>query len=243
MRYKLTIEYDGTHFSGWQIQPDARTVERELESALKTVLQQEVDIIGQGRTDTGVHALAQTAHVDLPEDADPSKVQLSLNRMTGDDVFVKSIERVDDEFHARFDAISRAYVYTFLKQPSPLKERYATVLPGDCDLQRMKAAAEVFLGEHDFAAFSKKNEENYTTICRVLHSELLDLDDRLEYHIEASRFLRNMVRRIAGTLMDAGAGKLQAEEIREKLQSAQPDASGSVTAPARALKLLEVKYS
>jgi tRNA pseudouridine38-40 synthase len=242
LRYKLTIEYDGSLFSGWQIQPDARTVEGELEEALQTVLQHEADIVGQGRTDTGVHAVNQVAHVDLPDDADPDKIRLSLNRLTGDDVYVKSIEKVSGDFHARFDALSRSYVYTFIREPWPLQRAYAAVLARDCDLSVMKSAAALFLGEHDFAAFSKKNEDNFTTLCTVSRSEILEFGDRIEYHITANRFLRNMVRRIAGTLMDAGSGNISEEEIRDKLQSAEADSAGSKTAPARGLKLLDVKY-
>ena len=242
MRYKLNIEYDGTDFKGWQVQPDARTVEGELEKAIHTVLQYEYDLIGQGRTDAGVHAVKQTAHIDLPDDADTDALQLSINRMTGDDVFVRKIERVHDEFHARFDAKSRSYEYTFIRKPSPLKSRYTEVLPAKCTIPLMMEAAEIFKGEYDFKNFSKFNEDNYTTICKVFEAEMLQLDDQFIFRIRANRFLRNMVRRIAGTLVDVGQGKMSVEDVKDLLNNMDSRVDASKTASAKALKLVNVSY-
>ena len=242
MRYKLTIEYDGTNFKGWQIQPDARTVEGDLEKAINTVLQDDVDLIGQGRTDTGVHAVNQTAHIDLPNEIDTNAFQLSINRLTKDDVFVKKIEAVDDEFHSRFDAKSRSYEYTFIRKLSPLKERYAEVLPKNCSIPLMMKAAELFKGEHDFKNFSKYNEDNHTTLCYVYESELVQEGKHFIFRIRANRFLRNMVRRIAGTLIDVGLSKISEGEIKDRLHSETESTISSKTAPAKALKLVKVFY-
>ena len=239
-RYKLTIEYDGTDFFGWQIQPDARTVEGDLEKAIQQVLQKDTDLVGQGRTDAGVHARSQVAHIDLENAIDPEKFILSLNRLSNTDVHVKHIELVDDDFHARFDAASRMYEYTLLKHPSPLHERYGVPVNRNCDVERMKEAAAVFIGDHDFAVLSKRNEEQLNTHCLVSVSEFEERDGVLIYRIKANRFLRNMVRRIIGSLLMIGEGKITKKDL-ENLLDNQGDLPVK-TAPAKGLCLVEVVY-
>lgn len=240
-RYKLTIEYDGTNFSGWQIQPETRTVEEEIEKAMSQILQVPIDIIGQGRTDSGVHAKGQIAHVDLPGIINPSKFLFGVNGLIGDEVQIHKIEEVDSEFHARFDASSREYEYTILKKYSPLKNRTAWWPGRNVDFQIVKECVLLLIGEFDFRGFSKFNEENYTTLCSILSAELEEWDDKVMFRIRANRFLRNMVRRLVGTLVEVGKGKLSAEEFKKKLEN--PDAKIiTKTAPAKGLVLSNVFY-
>ncbi len=241
IRYKITIEYDGTNFSGWQIQPDARTVEEEIEKALNTIFQTPVDIIGQGRTDAGVHAKRQIAHFDLPESIDLEKLQFGINGLTGNEIYIHTVEEVHSEFHARFDAISREYEYTLLKKASPLYERI-TWWPGrNVDYQVIHNCIQLLKGEFDFSGFSKFNEENYTTICTVINSELIEDEEKLVVKIRANRFLRNMVRRLIGTMVEVGKGKLSVHDFKEKLQNPEADIQ-TFTAPAKGLVLSNVFY-
>lgn len=240
-RYKLTIEYDGTDFSGWQIQPNAPTIEEELERAFSRICQHKIDLVGQGRTDAGVHARGQVAHVDLPERVDPEKLRFGVNRMTGPSIHIHSIEAATDDFHARFDAEWREYSYTLMKVPSPLMTRYSWVLPPKANPDILKACSALIKGEHDFAGFSRFNEENYTTRCTVFISEFVEHKDRWVYLIRGNRFLRNMVRRLVGTMVWAAEGKLSLEEFEELLEAPESEIK-NYTAPAKGLVLESVFY-
>ncbi|RNC79722.1 MAG: tRNA pseudouridine(38-40) synthase TruA [Balneola sp.] len=240
-RYKLTIEYDGTNFSGWQVQPEARTVEGELEEAFSKVVQQPIDLIGQGRTDAGVHALGQIAHIDLPEGTDPDKLIFSANRIVSEEVFIHSIEEVTPAFHARFDATFREYEYQLISTYSPLNRTRSVLLPREYDSNLMHQAATLIKGEHDFAPFSKFNEDNYTTLCTVLDSEFEETKGLLIYRIRANRFLRNMVRRLVGTMIKIGEGKLSLTEFEAALSDPSYEIA-TQTAPANGLTLKKVHY-
>tara|TARA_R110002124_G_scaffold120157_3_gene278033 strand:+ start:15481 stop:16209 length:729 start_codon:yes stop_codon:yes gene_type:complete len=240
-RYKLTIEYNGIGFSGWQIQPDARTVEGELEKAFSKILQQDVDLIGQGRTDAGVHAKGQVAHVNLENVANLEKLIVGVNGLVGSEIYIHECEKVHEEFHARFDAISREYAYTILKTPSPLLDEVAWCPSGELDPALFLKCAALLKGEFDFSGFSKFNEENYTTLCTIQKSEFEELEDKWIYRISANRFLRNMVRRIVGTMMEVSKGKLTVKEFSELLNNSDAEVK-SFTAPSKALVLEKVFY-
>ena len=240
-RYKLTIEYNGAGFSGWQIQPDARTVEGELEKAFSKILQKDIDLIGQGRTDAGVHARGQVAHVDLEDVKDLQKLIFGVNGLVGSEVYIHEIEEVHPEFHARFDAASREYAYTILKQPSPLQDHLAWSQIGELDCSKLLECADLLKGEFDFSGFSKFNEENFTTLCTIYKSEFEDMGDKWVYRISANRFLRNMVRRIIGTMVEVAKGKLSISDYSELLKNPEAEVK-TFTAPAKALILQKVFY-
>lgn len=240
-RYKLTIEYNGAGFSGWQIQPDARTVEGELEKAFSKILQRDIDLIGQGRTDSGVHARGQVAHVDIENVADVQKLIFGVNGLAGKEIYIKTIEEVQDDFHARFDATSREYAYTILKEPSPLQEHLGWSQTGVLDGSKLYECAALLNGEFDFSGFSKFNEENFTTLCTIQKSIFEEFEDKWVYRISANRFLRNMVRRITGTIVEVAKGKLTVSEFSELLENPDADVK-SFTAPAKALVLEKVFY-
>jgi len=240
-RYKLTIEYNGKNFSGWQIQPDARTVEGELEKAFSTILQKEVDLIGQGRTDAGVHAIGQVAHVDIDDVDDLQKLVFGANGLVGSEVHIHSVEAVHPEFHARFDAHSREYAYTILKTPSPLLDELSWTPSGEINGSLLLKCAELLDGEFDFSGFSKFNEENYTTLCIIEKSVFEEYDNKWIYRIRANRFLRNMVRRIVGTMVEVSKEKVKLEDFEKLLKDPSADVK-SFTAPAKALVLEKVFY-
>lgn len=240
-RYKLIIEFNGSEFSGWQIQPDAKTVEEEIEKAFSQVLQQSIDLIGQGRTDAGVHAQGQVAHVDLPDGTDTQKLIFGVNGMIGNHIQIHSIEGVGPEFHARFDATSREYEYSVLTKASPLNNGLAWYPAKKLDIEKLRTCATTLLGEHDFNAFSKFNEENYTTLCRVFVSEWQEREGKLTFRISANRFLRNMVRRLVGTMIEVASGRITEPEFEDLLNN-RDSKKPSVTAPAKGLVLTKVFY-
>ncbi|MAO64093.1 MAG: tRNA pseudouridine(38-40) synthase TruA [Balneola sp.] len=240
-RYKLTIEYDGTNFSGWQIQPNDVTVEGTLEKAFSTVLQQEIDLIGQGRTDAGVHARGQVAHVDLPEKTDLDKLLNGVNKIVGDEIEVTNIESVRDDFHARFDATSRQYEYTMTLRNIPIMNRYSWALYQPVDEGKLRECAAILKGEFDFDGFSKFNEDNRTTLCDIHHSEFEFDGEVIRYRIRANRFLRNMVRRLVGTMAHVAQKKKSIEEFREILENPALKRP-TQTAPAKGLVLEKVFY-
>ena len=233
-RYLIEIEFNGTMYSGWQIQPNAVTIEGELEKAFSRILQTPIDLIGQGRTDAGVHASGQTAHLDLPDDVDIYKLIHGVNGLVGEHIHIKHIEPVKQDFHARFDAISRKYQYTILDYPSPLRIDKGWFSGNTIKLSELNACANMLIGEHDFDGFSKFNEENFTTICYVFNAKWVNEPNCINFEIEANRFLRNMVRRLVGTMMEVSRGKITLDEFAEILVN-KAHAPAAFTAPAKGL--------
>ena len=241
-RYKLTFEYDGTDFSGWQIQPEVRTVEGVIEEAFATIYQSPIDIIGQGRTDAGVHAINQTAHVDLPEKFDAEKIIHAMRGLLPGDVSLKKIDPVPKDFHARFDATSREYLYKITTHPAPLIRNTAWYVHNKLDFKLLDQCAGLILGEHDFINFCiPPDEEEMTTISTITKSEWHSDGNLLEYRIEGNRFLRHMVRRLVGLMIEIASGKEGADYLNNLLSnSAQKQKAPS--APARGLHLCRVIY-
>lgn len=242
MRYKLTFEYDGTNFSGWQKQPDVRTVEGTAEEALSTLYQQEIDIIGQGRTDAGVHARGQAAHVDLSDRYIPSRILHAMKGLLPEDVALLSVEIVPDDFHARFDAQSRSYRYQVINRAAPLMRQQAWQVNGSLDEALLQQCAELVLGEHDFVNFCiPSGDEHQTTICTISQSCWKKEGDLLIYEITGNRFLRHMVRRLVGTMIKVSSGEIPAEEFKQLLLRNKATQKGH-TAPAHGLILERVAY-
>jgi tRNA pseudouridine38-40 synthase len=241
-RYKLTFEYDGTHFSGWQKQPDARTVEGVIEKAFATLYQQEIDIVGQGRTDAGVHARGQTAHVDLPSRYDEDKILHAMKGLLPADVALLKIEKTHPGFHARFDANSRRYRYMIISRPSPLQRNYSWYVFSNLDEELLNQCADLILGEHDFINFCiPADDEFMTTLCTISESRWIPQGDILIYEITGNRFLRHLVRRLVGTMVNVSDGKLTIEEFEALLRGKNTDTKGH-TAPAKGLILEQVVY-
>jgi tRNA pseudouridine38-40 synthase len=245
MQLRLTIEYEGTAYQGWQVQPGGRTVQEVLERALATALREPVRVRGAGRTDAGVHACGQVAAVRLTRvPSDLERLRRSLNALTPDDVAVREITLVDDTFDPRRAACSRVYEYRILntRAPSPFWRRWAWHVPDPLDARAMEAAARELVGEHDFAAFrGADNEPKGPTVRRVLESRIEVAPPLLIYRIEATGFLKHMVRNVVGTLLEVGRGERAPDAVREVLAARDRTRAGA-TAPAHGLALVAVRY-
>jgi len=241
-RFKLHIQYDGTHFSGWQKQPEGRTVEGVIEKALSTLYQMDIDVIGQGRTDAGVHALQQVAHVDLPVKYNEKRIIHAMRGLLPEDVSIYGINKTDSEFHARFDAISRTYSYRIANRPIPIDRHKIWYYFHDVNLELLKECAESILGEHDFLQFCIANENpKLTTTCTITESRWRNKEGILIYTINGNRFLRHMVRRLVGTMMEVSAGKLSLKQFEGML--IEPlNKIPAYSAPAYGLILESVEY-
>lgn len=240
-RYKLLIEYEGTRYSGWQKQPNAPTVEDEIEQALAQILRHPVDIIGQGRTDAGVHAEAQVAHFDFKEELDQRQLLFGLLGVLPRDIAVWHMEEVRDDFHARFDALTRQYRYQFVTRPSPLYYGQAEMVLEELDTSSMQKCATIILGRHDFESFTYSGKEQPNVVCEVTHSEFLFDDPLIIYRICANRFVRHMVRRLVGTMLQVGQGKQSVSDFETLLNKATTKESGH-GASAKGLILEKVEY-
>lgn len=249
MNYKFLLQYDGTDFHGWQIQEDLRTVQGELTQALSLIDGRSVNVHGSGRTDAGVHAEGQVASAEIQREILPAKLRAAINANIGKDVRVLEVDTVPDNFHARYSALAKTYVYRIVNGPvmSPFWCRYAYQEARPLDLERMRRAAEVFRGKHDWTAFSAAQSDVEDRIRTVTEVEITErIDNRshgllIEIRVSAEGFLRYMVRAMAGTLMAVGRSELDREAINKALETgARPTAA--VTAPACGLTLLSVRY-
>jgi tRNA pseudouridine38-40 synthase len=249
MNYKLLIQYDGTDFHGWQSQDGFRTVQGEIERALSLIEGKSVAVHGSGRTDAGVHAEGQVASVEIQREIAPRKLRAAINGNIGRDVRVLEAEEVSSEFHARYSALEKTYVYRVMNAPvmSPFWSRYAQHEGRPLDLARMQTAAELFLGRHDWTAFSAAQsdvEDRVRTITAAHISESFDERSHstlVEIKVTAEGFLRYMVRSIAGTLMAVGRSELDQSAVGEAIERGVRPVIAT-TAPACGLTLLSVKY-
>jgi tRNA pseudouridine38-40 synthase len=238
------VAYDGTGFHGFAPQHDVRTVGGALTKALEKILRHPVELTCAGRTDAGVHAWGQVVSLEADPGVDAWRLQKSLNGILAPEVVVRSADLVGPDFDARRSAAWRTYRYTVVNRPvpDPFLARYAWCVPGSLELVGMRAAADAFVGEHDFAAFCRTGPEGSTTVRRVLDSRWLDEGEGvLRYEIRAFAFCWQMVRSIVGTLVDIGTGSRRAGEVMGMLRSKDRAAAGRV-APAHGLCLWEVGY-
>ena len=250
MRYFIYLAYDGTNYHGWQVQPNACSVQGEIERCLSTVMRSETAIVGAGRTDTGVHARMMAAHFDCNESIDCQQLAFRLNRILPPDISIYRIEPVSDDMHARFSATSRTYHYYIHTRKSPFLNRYSLETHYQLDFPLMNQAAEQLLHVSDFAAFCKAVSDVKTTLCRVTQARWVPIQgessngkDSGEWYFEitADRFLRNMVRAVVGTLVDVGRHRMTLDEFRDVIASGKrTNARDSM--PPHALFLEDIKY-
>ncbi len=241
-RYRLVIEYDGTGFSGWQMQANARSVQGTLVAAARELFGADVEIQGAGRTDAGVHALAQVAHLEAPHPLAPRKILYGLNDLLPAPVNVLAVEEAPAEFHARHDAKGRSYLYLISRSRTAFGKRYVWWVKDDLDLDLMRSAAEAFRGFHDFASFADRRiDKRLSTEVQIDRTEFVSWGDLIVFRIAGSHFLWKMVRRIVGILVEAGRGTLSRAEIEGMLTSASP-LPAHCTAPPSGLFLAQVLY-
>lgn len=248
MRYFIHLQYDGTRFHGWQIQPNGISVEGEIERCLSTILREEIDIVGAGRTDSGVHSRHMVAHMDVADSVmdrvgGEENLVYKLNRMLPPDISILRIESVGDDMHARFSATSRTYHYYLHTRKNPFHRHYSWECHFPLNFEAMNDAARLLLEYDDFACFCKSHTDVKTTLCDVTEAQWIQTgNDTWYFRITANRFLRNMVRAVVGTLVEVGRGRLSLEGFRQVIEGKKRTQAGE-SMPGNALFLEEVKYS
>lgn len=242
MRYFFTLAYKGTQYHGWQRQPNAIGVQQKVEEVFSTILNQKVEIVGSGRTDSGVHATAQVFHCDFTnEQMDASQLLFKANKMLPKDVALKHARQVKNEAHARFDATSRAYQYHIVAEKNPFAIDQAYFFTHELALDKMNIAAKKLLNYQDFESFSKVKTDVFTFNCDIFEAFWKQEQESLVFHIKASRFLRGMVRAIVGTLLDVGQNKITIEDFEHIIKAKDRKSAGRAV-PANGLYLTEVNY-
>jgi tRNA pseudouridine38-40 synthase len=242
-RFFITFSYDGTKYHGWQIQPNSISVQEILQRSLSIILRRKVEVVGAGRTDSGVHARMMVAHFDDNNDSlDCSQLVYKMNRILPPDISISSVKKVNSDMHARFSAISRTYHYYVHMQKSPFARMYSCEMHFPLDFVKMNEAARVLMEYNDFGAFCKSHTDVKTTICHLTTAQWISIDENHWYfEITANRFLRNMVRAIVGTLIDIGRGRISIDDLRSIIEGKKRSDAGE-SMPAKALFLEDIKY-
>ncbi len=242
--YKLTIEYDGSRYYGWQRQPGQNTIQGKLESVLSRMCGDRVEVIGAGRTDAGVHAKGMVANVFLETESTCEEIRDYLNTYLPEDIAVKEVREAAPRFHARYNATGKTYCYTCYdgKVKSVFDRKYYVYLEEEPDLDLMRQAAAFLEGEHDFRNFCVNPRMKKSTVRRVNRIEIKREGGYLRFTIHGTGFLQNMVRIIVGTLLEVGGGRMDVEEVRAALVNPERQKAGP-TAPAQGLCLMEVDYN
>ena len=241
MRYVLEIAYNGTKYHGWQMQSNNITVQEVLEKELSKILKVQTSVMGCGRTDTGVHATQYFLHFDYSLVL-PDRFIFRLNQMLPKDIAVRQAFEVNDQFHARFSATYRSYVYKATVIKDPFMENQNLFLYNKPDITLMNAACKELLNHTDFASFCKRGGDNKTTICDLMEARWEERDGKLEFYVTSNRFLRNMVRALVGTLLEVGYGNISTEEL-QKIISDRERSSAGKSVSASGLYLIEVGYN
>ena len=241
MRYFLEISYNGSTFHGWQFQPNAISVQETIENALKTLLKEEIKIVGAGRTDTGVHAKHMCAHFDYSNEFELGELKDNLNSFLNQEIYIKDIYRVDKEAHARFSATSREYEYYISLVKDVFNYKTSHLIQQDLNIKKMNQAISIIKDYEDFEAFSKSKTDVKTYLCNIISCSIIEKENMLIFRIKANRFLRNMVRAIVGTILEVGLGKISPEEVQNIIKSKDRSKAGP-SMPAHALFLTNIEY-
>lgn len=239
--YKIVTQYDGTRYAGWQIQENALTIQEILSNSIKKILQEDINLIGAGRTDAGVHALGQVANFTSSKDLDFNKFRYSLNSVLPDDIAITEIEKVDINFHSRFSAKKRSYIYIISNLKSPFFNRYSYTLFQQFDYEKLNNLSSTLIGTHDFTSFSKINTEIRNKVCDIYEARWRRQKNLFIFYIEANRFLYGMVRAIVGSILkayslDDGIGYLK------NLFTQRDRGLAADAVPAKGLFFYKVKY-
>ena len=241
MRYFIELSYNGKNYHGWQIQPDAISVQEKLNNALSTIFQEKIEVVGAGRTDSGVHASQMFAHFDIEKKL-KKEVVFRINSILPNDIAVSQVFLVNNEKHARFDATSRSYEYKIWLGRNPFLLDFSWQIHSQKpNVDLMNKAAKLLLEYTDFQTFSKVKTEVYTFNCDITEAYWIQNKNELIFHISANRFLRNMVRAIVGTLLDVGLGKISIEDFQQIIES-KNRANAGLSVPAKGLFLTNIKY-
>ena len=241
MRYFFDISYKGTEYHGWQVQPNAITVQEVINKALEVLYGQPVETVGSGRTDTGVHAKMQVFHADLPKKYEPGELIHKLNGILPYDIVINSIFPVSEDAHARFSAESRGYEYHISFRKSPFGKDESYFLPRIPDDDLINQGCQLLAGEHDFTSFSRVKTDVNNFRCTIYEARWNQSGDSAVFYVSANRFLRGMVRALVGTLLDVGFGKISIEEFKMVIEAKNRSAAGQ-SVPPQGLYLCDVRY-
>lgn len=241
MRYFIELSYNGSAYHGWQNQPNAISVQQVLEEALATLLQSKTEIVGAGRTDTGVHASQMFAHFDFDNEIDTPNLVYKLNSFLPNDIAISDVFRVKEDSHARFDALSRTYLYKISTIKNVFNTDFAYRLQLPLDVEKMNEACKILFIYNDFQCFSKSNTDVKTYNCTITKAEWFKDNDEIIFLITADRFLRNMVRAIVGTMINIGLGKIKVDDLHEIIKSKNRSEAG-YSVPAHGLYLTQIVY-
>jgi tRNA pseudouridine38-40 synthase len=241
MRYFIELAYKGTHFHGWQRQPDAVSVQEVIENALSTKLQEDIAIVGAGRTDTGVHAEFFVAHFETEMQFHAGKLVYGLNHLVGQEIVIFGIYEVAHDKHARFDALSRTYEYRISTIKNPFYRETSSLFTVELNLDLMNKASEILFDYIDFTSFSKLHTDNKTNNCKITEAFWVKKDGFLTFTITADRFLRNMVRAIVGTLIEVGQNKISLKDFRNIIEAKNRSKAG-MSVPPEGLFLTKIEY-
>lgn len=236
----MYLAYNGANYCGWQIQPNGLSVQEVIEKSLSTLLRMPITIVGAGRTDAGVHAREMAAHFEA-EVQDVTLLTNKLNRILPKDIVVYKIVRVKEDAHARFDATSRLYRYYLTTEKDPFMYPYKYKVHGSIDVEMMNKCSRILFEYIDFTSFSKLHTDVKTNDCKIIHAQWEQQGEDYVFTIQANRFLRNMVRAVVGTLLEAGRGKLDEVGMRRVIE-AKDRAVAGLSVPAHALFLEEIEY-
>lgn len=242
MRYFIELSYNGKAYHGWQIQPNAISIQEVLEKALSRLLQSDISIMGAGRTDAGVHASQMFAHFDTDTDTViEDNLVFKLNSFLPNDIAIHKIFKVNDEAHTRFDALSRTYVYKMSKQKNVFDYDFVYTLHQHLNVDAMNEACDILLKYKDFQCFSKVHTDVKTYHCNIMYAKWKSENNQLFFTIKADRFLRNMVRAIVGTMINIGSGKMTVEDLHDIIKSKDRGEAG-FSVPAHGLYLTKIEY-
>lgn len=240
MRYFIELSYDGSNFHGWQIQANAHTIQAEINEALTLLLKEKINVVGQGRTDTGVHAKQFFAHFDI-EKKPSENLTFRLNQILPPSISIKRIFEVARDLHTRFSAKTRTYEYLIYQEKNPFLHKRALFVPQKLNFEAMNQAAEIMKSYKDFSCFSKSHTQVNNNFCKISHAIWTKQKDYAVFEVTANRFLRNMVRAIVGTLLEIGKEKIPVNEIKTIIESKNRSQAG-VSVPAHGLYLVGVEY-
>jgi tRNA pseudouridine38-40 synthase len=242
-RYKLTIEYEGTRYSGWQMQKGGKSILGEILDACRELFGSEtVEIYGAGRTDSGVHAIAQIAHIEVSTELPLLKIKYGINDRLPPDICILNVENADSKFHARHDAVARSYIYQICRRRTAFGKKFVWWIKDQLDISSMNEAAKYFIGLRDYKSFTDDSQEQGSTKVEVIYSKVEEYGDLLVFHIIGSHFLWKQVRRMTGVLVEVGRGKIRPEEVGSFFRN-KSDIPAKLTAPPSGLFLERVYYN
>lgn len=241
-RFKLTIEYDGTRYIGWQMQKGGKTIQGELLDACRGLFKnEEIDLFGAGRTDGGVHASGQVAHLGVDTELPLLKIKYGINDRLPPDICVINVEEAHPKFHARYDANARSYIYQISRRRTAFGKKFVWWIKDQLDLELMNEAAKTFVGLKDYRYFTDEDAEQTATKVEILHAKVYDYGDMLVFHVVGSHFLWKQVRRMTGVLVEAGRGKLSTADVASFFRL-KTDIPAKLTSPPSGLFLDKVYY-